>query len=211
MRAWWWGIMVCLLAGCQVNPIKEAYRERAELLAPKPSIPAGVEEVFEKDYADAIDAARKDPTSKNITRVVDSGTTVNALHCGSWFGRTTKAENGLVASDHNLGVFSAFMTTLAGIWRWSPGAVAGLGATEVAVHGFGNNLRGAIGAPASYTVQQSLRDELKVCSANLAKAKDLTLGEVIIWIEECAAKCSSGAASAITTEALQARGVGPKP
>lgn len=187
-----------LVGGCSTNPMQE----RALLLQPAPPNPPSVVAMFEADYSAAIDRARAHPTPDNIAHLVDAGTTVNAIHCNAWIDRDTLAAQGLVLSDHNLAVASALATAVAGIAKWSSAAVAGLGAAEVAVAGFGQNLRGALGAPAAYQAQAALLDGLASCHDQLLANSDLRVSQAILGIAACARTCSPGAASAVSTQAI---------
>jgi hypothetical protein len=198
--AWWWGIMVCLMAsGCAMQ------ERREKLFQPEATNPPNTRSIFVTEYAAAMTEAQAAPNKTNIVRLVDAGSAVSAVSCSEWIDRDILAAQGIVASDHTLGVLGALATMAAGAFGLSPEAVAAVGAVQLAGSMFGQVVKSGLGAPESFQTQSTLLASLASCSDKLmaqAQAGGMSFSQAIIGVDRCRRFCSPGAASAITTQAI---------
>jgi hypothetical protein len=195
-------LVVIVLTGCSTTPMQM----RRELYAPVPLNDPATRPAFTDTYARALAAAQSGGDSTSIAAYIDAGNAMNARNCSEWLSRVTLARRGLVASDHNLGVASALLTTMAGIGEWNPASVAVLGALQVAAQGFGSNLQSdVLGAPSQYQAQASVLGLLGTCSDQLlADAPGLRFSQAYARLENCEHVCSFDGAAAAASAALAA-------
>lgn len=193
---------VAMLSGCS-GPLQ---RERQLLFAPEALNVPTTRPAFTDTYAHALAEAQANPNESSILSFIDAGNALNARNCGEWLTRVTLARRGIVASDHNLGVASALVTTIAGIAEWNPAAVATLGALQVAAQGFGANLQSdVLGAPSQYQAQATVLGLLGSCSdLLLADAPGLRFSQAYSRLEACARVCTFDGAAAAANTALTA-------
>lgn len=178
-------------------------KERQKLFAPKP-LPSNTQ-IFERMYSDALKAVDKNTaTPKEIETYVDAGNALQIKYCTDWFDRLTLKNRGLVASDHNLAVAGGVLTTLAGAFAWPADVIIALGAGQIALQGFSQNIHTDIlGAPSQFAAQNKILELTASCGDDLLKkAKTLKFSQAYFGLEKCARICSHDAASDIVTRAL---------
>lgn len=202
MKAWWWGIGVCLLAGCASNPFQAAIQQRNEIFAPKKLFAPAVTTAIEDGCSRALTAASTDST--RVPAFVDACNAANAIHCGNWIGTTSMAERKRAFGNNNAGVIENAITAGLGALKASSAAVAGYGIAATAYEGFDSNIRVLL-APSQWATQSVLRSMLGQCSAALtAEATGMAFATAIGRLEECEAFCSPEAAQNAATQALSA-------
>lgn len=193
--------LVLSLVGCASNPIQE---QRRKLFAPEALNTPDSTQSLRDVYTLAKQGAQHSPTKGQVIAFVDAGNALNHANCTAWLSRVTLARRGLIASDHNIGVASALMTTIAGIANWASSSVAALGAAQVALQGFSTNMQNdVLAAPSPYQTQSALLGLLGSCSDQLLiDAPNLKFGQAYSRLETCARTCTHEAAQAAADHAL---------
>ncbi len=194
--------IAALLSGCALQ------EQRKLLLAPEPLNAAATRPAFSDAYARALAAAQATPTKAAIVAYVDAGNALNGQHCVEWTDRLTQARRGLIASDRNIGVFAGFLTALFGVFGASAEAVAVLGASMAAAHGFGTGLQDTVlGAPSQYQAQAVILGLQQDCGDKVladATGPGLKLGQAYGRLESCSRLCSFDAATEAANKAMAA-------
>lgn len=185
------GILL-LMAGCSTNPIQE--RERR--FQPAPTLPPAVAQLFVAECNAAIAA-------KDVPRIVDSCSALTAVNCGAWIDLNILAAEGILMRDSTLSAVDAATTIAAGAFGLSPGAVAAVGFGQLLGHLYGQVEKTGLGAPETYAAQSKMLEALDSCSTTLAQTVNLTFAQAVLGVDSCRRVCSNGAASAITTQAIQ--------
>lgn len=192
-------VLVCLLAGCSLM------QEREKRFMPAPTIQPVMIQAVVDDCAGAFETARGSTNKTTIARFVDTCSAVTALHCDGWIDVNLLAENGIAMKDSTANAAGSMSTLAAAAFGLSPAGVAAVGAGQMALHLAGQVEKTGLGAPEGFTAQSALMTAQESCSDKLlvqAKAGELGIAKAISGINRCKRFCSSGAASAITTQAL---------
>jgi len=189
-----WLCIVLLASGCALTA------EREKRFMPEPTLPPSVEATFVADCTKAITDAR-DNASK-VEHMAEVCSALSAVRCGAWLDRNILAENGILMKDSTANAAGALATMAAAAFDFSPGGVAAVGFAQMLAHLVGQVEKTGLGAPESFTAQSTMMAAQATCSANLTKTKPLSFSAAIIGLDRCRRFCSSGAASAITTKAL---------
>jgi hypothetical protein len=187
--------------GCAM--FESVQKERQLLFEPK-QLPSNTQ-IFERMYSDALKAVDKNnATPAEIVAYVDAGNALQIKYCTDWFDRLKLKSRGLIASDHNMAVAGGLLTTIAGAFNWPANAVMALGAGQVALQGFSQNIQtDVVGAPSQFAVQNKIFELQAECGNKLlAEAKTLKFSQAYLGLERCARVCSHDAASDAVTRAL---------